>query len=252
MKTYQTIPVLAAPKGTDAYTWMTYAGSKPVTLQAKAGRTVELVQGSKWGYRLSSDRKHMRVITEETGPTIVFTYTVDEVDKLIKKSGGYYWTPKAKKPTPMSAPAKKATTTQTDKIDFKKIRRDKYDNITYNGKVIGYLDITASKSNLKQVLEHYEDAAKLQSTIKKLVQSNIFTYVWLEDISIDAKYRRFGIASYLLKQYFKANTLVACNIGSGNRGGGAMNSEARLTFYKKLGFKIVVVKDGTYGFRWGA
>ena len=76
----------AAPKGTDAYGWMVYIGSKPMDLQSNLGTKLRLEKGDRFGVRPSGNGKKIRMISEELGPNKVFTLEMDIAQKLNSQS----------------------------------------------------------------------------------------------------------------------------------------------------------------------
>lgn len=68
------------------YTWYTYQGARGKKLTNSRGKTVSIRSGSKFGIRESSNGKLIRLMTEELGPTFVFTITQAVNDSLIEKS----------------------------------------------------------------------------------------------------------------------------------------------------------------------
>lgn len=74
----------AAPFDTSQYTWHTFKGERGRRLTHKNGKTTEVIRhGDKFGVRHSSNGKHARIITENGGPTKVFTVTHEHAHKLL-------------------------------------------------------------------------------------------------------------------------------------------------------------------------
>lgn len=81
-----TEPIVAAPKGEDAYWWYEYTAPRASNFTTTNGkRTLRLKQGDEFGLRWSHDRKKARMIVRDY-PTIVFTMTPDEAGKLEDKA----------------------------------------------------------------------------------------------------------------------------------------------------------------------
>ncbi len=77
------IKALIKPK--ENYQWYTYKGPDKV-MKSKTGITHTLTKGQKFGFRQSHDKKSVRMIFEDLGPTKVFTLspgpdTADLIDK---------------------------------------------------------------------------------------------------------------------------------------------------------------------------
>lgn len=72
-------------KGAEAYTWGIYNGSK-LTISSRAGRTVTLVKGTKFGVRQSASGKDIRLVFEELGLSIVFTMDLVTLNRIYKNS----------------------------------------------------------------------------------------------------------------------------------------------------------------------
>lgn len=76
-----------AIKDESHYIWYEYTGSDSVLLRTKNGkREEEIVAGSKYGVRVSSNGRDIRLITEKQGPTIVFTIDHAIYMKLVNSS----------------------------------------------------------------------------------------------------------------------------------------------------------------------
>jgi len=76
-----------------------------------------------------------------------------------------------------------------------------------------------------------------------------FKYVWVEALTIYPKYRRLGYGSDALQLLEESNTLIALGIGAVS--GSRLDSEARLTFYRKLKYKMVQFNTiYTYAFKY--
>ncbi len=76
----------AAPKGDASYSWFVWTSGKSANITKKTGKTHELKKGDLWGVRPSSNKKALRVIVDELGPTHVFTLDLDMVNLMIKQS----------------------------------------------------------------------------------------------------------------------------------------------------------------------
>jgi hypothetical protein len=76
-----------AIKDESHYIWYEYTGSDSVLLRTKNGKREEnIVAGSKFGVRTSSNGRDIRLITEKLGPTIVFTIDPSVYMKLVNSS----------------------------------------------------------------------------------------------------------------------------------------------------------------------
>jgi hypothetical protein len=73
--------------GTERYDWYTWKSSNSRALSKSNGRTVELKKGTKFGIRPASSKKDvMRLVTKETGLSIVFSINPAEAEMIIKSS----------------------------------------------------------------------------------------------------------------------------------------------------------------------
>jgi len=76
--------------------------------------------GSKWGYRQSSNGKTLRIITQELGPTIVFTYSEDQVEKIKARSKGPIKPTIKSKPSSLDKPSSEKDTLTRDTTEISK------------------------------------------------------------------------------------------------------------------------------------
>lgn len=95
---------------------------------------------------------------------------------------------------------------------------------------------------------------RCQAAIKSLTKdTKVVDYVWISDIAVKPKWRRQGIGSRVLEKVGKApGTLLACAPGSGVMGKMRMKHADRLSFYRSLGFKVIVGDKHDYAFRFKA
>ena len=77
--------VVARIKTEDEYEWFVYAGAE-IHASNDKGRNLILHKGDKYGARKSSNGKQIRLITEEQGPTKVFTCDAELAELLAKRS----------------------------------------------------------------------------------------------------------------------------------------------------------------------
>ena len=71
----------------DEYVWHTYNGPRTILVTKNRKRTAELTKGSQFGLRLARSNPNMeRLMVPEHGPSIVFSLTHEEADKLRSKS----------------------------------------------------------------------------------------------------------------------------------------------------------------------
>lgn len=89
---------LAAPKTPDTYEWRVYRAARGTNLTTTNRKhSVMLREGVRFGLRPASRGNAMRLITEELGPNTVFTLSVDDANRLQKKSAAAKGTkPKSK------------------------------------------------------------------------------------------------------------------------------------------------------------
>jgi hypothetical protein len=76
------------------YDWYTFNGARGVKIKTARGREAVLRKGSKFGVRAAG--KNMRLITEETGASIVFSVEEKTVTSLVKRSVNNRKTPSGK------------------------------------------------------------------------------------------------------------------------------------------------------------
>jgi hypothetical protein len=77
--------VVARIKTEDEYEWFVYAGAE-IHASNDKGRNLILHKGDKYGARKSANGKQIRLITEEQGPTKVFTCDAELAELLAKRS----------------------------------------------------------------------------------------------------------------------------------------------------------------------
>lgn len=69
------------------YTWFRWNAGKATTIYTKKGKEYYMSKGAKFGIRPATSKKGMyRVITQELGPSIIFSMDQNEVNKLTKNS----------------------------------------------------------------------------------------------------------------------------------------------------------------------
>jgi len=74
----------AAPLPASSYRWQIYTAERGTRFTTTNGkRSLSLKKGSKFGIRRASADGKYRMISEEHGPTIVFSLTEDQAYKLI-------------------------------------------------------------------------------------------------------------------------------------------------------------------------
>lgn len=111
-KTQAAVETTAAPLAKSTYEWYQYNSDKPTTITTVSGKQkVRLTKGSRFGVRMSTTKDIVRIITDELGPTIVFSYAQPTVPNALKKNslkllGGKNTTPA--KATKIAKPAAKA------------------------------------------------------------------------------------------------------------------------------------------------
>ena len=72
---------------TGDYLWHSYDSDQPMSLTTRNGhKTIEMKKGTRYGIRPSTSGSAIRMITDQYGPTIVFTLTMDEKRALLAKS----------------------------------------------------------------------------------------------------------------------------------------------------------------------
>lgn len=77
---------ISAVKSTESYSWYSYTGPTRRLTNTNGKRTVTFSQKSRFGLRESSNGKSIRMITDELGPSIVFTIDPVLKEKLLKYS----------------------------------------------------------------------------------------------------------------------------------------------------------------------
>ncbi len=76
---------VALIKGEDKYKWGVYNGPT-LTMTSKQGVTFKLKKGEKFGARMSSNKKDVRVVFEALGLTKVFTLPADILTRIYKNA----------------------------------------------------------------------------------------------------------------------------------------------------------------------
>jgi len=67
------------------YTWYAWNKPQPAMLASRRGQSARIVKGGKFGVRPATSKKGMfRVITEDQGPSIIFSLSEQEVNTLVK------------------------------------------------------------------------------------------------------------------------------------------------------------------------
>ena len=109
------------------------------------------------------------------------------------------------------------------------------------------------KANLKYILSLFETYPSIQKFLKTLKLKDRFSYVWINLIKVLPQQRGKGLGTLILKKIFSMyppGSLIALNVGETSTGKSKSSIKDLISFYEKLGFKIVKSEDDyTYAFK---
>jgi GNAT superfamily N-acetyltransferase len=109
------------------------------------------------------------------------------------------------------------------------------------------------KANLKYILSLFETYPSIQKFLKTLKLKDRFPYVWINLIKVLPQQRGKGLGTLILKKIFSMyppGSLIALNVGETSTGKSKSSIKDLISFYEKLGFKIVKSEDDyTYAFK---